>query len=86
MEAVIRRTAPKGAKVADRPAVPKQKKVQPPGMRIKAPKRKTRARAETGPSPYKECLWTRQGPGSKIMKTWLQSQEKPRLKAPIWVC
>ena len=60
----------------------------PPGIRIKAPKRKkkTRARAATGPSPFKECLWTRQGPGSNIMKTWLQSREKPRLKAPIWVC
>ena len=36
----------------------KTKKVQPPGMRIKAPKRKkkTRARAVTGPSPFKECL------------------------------
>ena len=57
-------------------------------MRIKAPKRKKkiRARAVTGPSPSKECLWTRHKPGSKIMKTWLQSWEKPRLEAPIWVC
>ena len=85
---VIRRTAPKGAKAAVRPTAPRQKRAQPPGMRIKAPKRKkkTRARAVIGPSPSKECLWTRQGPSSKIMKTWLQSQEKPRLKAPIWVC
>ena len=87
-EAVTKRTAPEGAKAANRLAAPRQKKVQPPGMRLKAlkTKRKTRARVVTGPSPYKECLWTRQGPGSKIMKTWLQSQEKPRLKAPIWVC
>ena len=86
--AVIRRTAPVGAKVAIRPAAPRQKKVQPPGMRIKVPKRKKRirARAVIGPSPFKECLWMRQGPGSKIMKTWLQSREKSRLKAPIWVC
>ena len=58
LEAVIRRTAPEGAKAAIRLAVPKQRKVQPPGMRIKASKRKkkTRARAVTGPSPYKECL------------------------------
>ena len=86
--AVIRRTALVGAKAADRPTVPKQKKVQPPGMRLKAPKikRKIRARAVIGPSPYKECLWTGQGPGSRIMKTWLRSQEKPRLEAPIWVC
>ena len=56
--AVIRRTAPKGAKVAVRLAAPKEKKVQPPGMRIKAPKRKkkTRARAETGPSPFKNVF------------------------------
>ena len=86
--AVIKRTAPIRAKAAVRLAAPRQKNVQLPGMRIKAPKRKkkTRARAMTGSSPFKECLWTRQGPGSKIMKTWLQSQEKPRLKAPIWVC
>ena len=87
MVAVIRRTAPEGAKAAIRLIVPRQKKAQPPGMRLKAlkTKRKTRARAETGPSPYKECLWTRQGPGSRIMKTWLQSREKPRLETPIWV-
>ena len=86
--AVIRRTASKGAKAAVRLAAPRQKKAQPPGMRIKAPKRKkkTRARAVIGPSPYKECLWTRQGPGSKVTKTWLRSQEKPRLEAPISVC
>ena len=42
--AVIRRTAPKGAKVAIRLAAPKEKKVQPPGMRIKAPKRKKKTR------------------------------------------
>ena len=50
MVAVIRRTAPIRARAAIRLAVPKQKKVQPPGMRIKAPKRKkkTRARAEIG--------------------------------------
>ena len=86
--AVIRRTAPIGVKAAVRLAVPRQKKVQPPGIRIKAPKRKkkTRARAETDPSPYKECLWTRHEPGSRIMKTWLQSWKKPRLKAPIWMC
>ena len=101
--AVIRRTAPVGAKVAIRPAAPRQKKAQPPGIRIKAPrqkkaqppgirikapkrKRKTGARAMTGPSPFKECIWMRQGPDSRITKTWLQSQEKPRLKAPIWVC
>ena len=71
--AVIGRTAPDGAKVAIRPTVPRQKKVQPPGMRIKAPKRKKkiRARVVIGPSLFKECLWTRQGPGSKITKTWL---------------
>ena len=59
--AVIRKTAPKGAKAAIRLAAPRQKKVQPPGMRLKAPKikKKTRARAKTGPSPSKECLWTR---------------------------
>ena len=86
--AVIRRTAPEGAKAAVRLTAPRQKKVQPPGMRIKAPKRKkkARARAVIGPSPSKECLWMRHKPGSKIMKTWLQSWEKPRLEAPIWVC
>ena len=86
--AVIRKTAPIGAKVAVRPAVPKQKKAQPPGIRIKAPKRKKkiRARAVIDSSPFKGCLWTRQEPGSRITKTWLQSQEKPRLEAPIWVC
>ena len=85
---VIRRTAPVGPKAAIRPAAPRQKRVQPPGMRIKAPKRKkkTRARAMIGPSPFRKCLWTRQGPGSRIMKTWLRSREKPRLKAPTWVC
>ena len=85
---VIRRTAPIGAKVAVRLAAPRWKKAPPPGMRLKAlkTKRKTRARAMIGPSSFKECLWMRQGPGSRIMKTWLQSQEKPRLKAPIWVC
>ena len=85
---VTRRTAPIRVRVAIRLAALRPKKAQPPGMRIKAPKRKkkTRARARTGPSPYKECLWTRQGPGSRTMKPWLQSQEKPRLKAPIWVC
>ena len=70
---VIKRTAPEGAKAAVRLAAPRQKKVRPPGMRIKAPKKKkkTRARAEIGPSPFKECLWMRQGPGSRIMKSWL---------------
>ena len=65
--AVIRRTVPV------RPTAPRQKKAQPPGMRIKAPKskKKIRARAMTGPSPSKECLWMRQGPGSRITKTWL---------------
>ena len=60
-EAVIRKTAPEGAKAAVRPAAPRQKKVQPPEMRLKAlkTKRKIRARAMTGPSPYKECLWMR---------------------------
>ena len=50
------------AKAAVRPAVPRQKKAQPPEMRIKAPKRKKkiRARAMIGPSPFKECLWTRE--------------------------
>ena len=88
MAAVIRRTGPEGAKVATRLAAPKLKKVQPPGMRLKAPKtrKKIRARAVIGLSTYKECLWTRQEPGSKIMRTWLQSREKPRLKAPIWIC
>ena len=38
--AVIRRTAPVRVKVAIRLAVPRQKRVQPPGMKIKAPKRK----------------------------------------------
>ena len=73
MKVVIRRTALEGAKAAIRLTAPRQKKVQPPGMRIKAPKtkKKTRARAVIGPSPSKECLWTRQGHGSKIMKTWL---------------
>ena len=75
MVVVIRRTAPIGARAAIRLAAPKQKKVQPPGMRIKASKRKkkTRARAEIGPSPFKECLWTRHEPGSRITKPWLQS-------------
>ena len=51
---VIRRTAPIGARVAVRLAASRQKKVQPPGTRLKAPKtkRKTRARAEIGPSSY----------------------------------
>ena len=86
--AVIRRTAPVRARAAVRLVAPRQKKVQHPGMRLKALKikRKTRARAETGPSPSKECLWTRNEPGSKITKPWLRSQKKPRLKAPIWVC
>ena len=50
LEAVIRKTAPDGAKVAIRPAAPRQKKAQPPGMRLKAPKtkRKIRARAVSG--------------------------------------
>ena len=88
LAAVIRRTAPIRAKAAVRPTVPRQKKAQPPEMRIKAPKRKKkiRARAMIGPSPFKECLWMRQGPGSRIIKTWLRSWEKPRLEAPIWVC
>ena len=61
LAAVIRRTAPIGAKVANRPAAPRQKKAQPPEMRIKAPKRKkkTRPRAVIGASPFKECLWMR---------------------------
>ena len=53
----IKRIVPAVKKVADRHKVPRRKKKpQPPGMRIKAPKRKkkTRARAKTGPSPYKE--------------------------------
>ena len=88
LAAVIRRTAPIGARAAHRPTVPRQKKAQPPGMRIKAPKRKkkTRARAEIGPSPSKECLWMRHKPGSRVTKTWLQSQEKLKSKASIWVC
>ena len=85
--AVVRRTVPVGAKAAVRLTAPRQKKAQPPGMRLKAPKRKkTRARAMIGPSLFKECLWTRQGPGSRIMNPWLQSWKKPRLEAPIWVC
>ena len=86
--AVTRRTAPIEARVAVRLAAPRQKKAQPPGMRIKAleTKRKTRARAVIGPSPFKECPWTRQEPGSRIMKPWLQCGKKPRLEAPIWVC
>ena len=57
--AVIRRTAPVRARAAVRLVAPRQKKVQHPGMRLKAPKikKKTRARAKTGPSPSKECLW-----------------------------
>ena len=53
----IRRIVPAMAKVVDRYKVPrKKKKSQSPEMRIKAPKgkKKTRARAETGPSPFKE--------------------------------
>ena len=88
LAAVKRRTAPIGAKVAIRHTVPKQKKAQPPGMRIKASKRKKkiRARAVIDPSPYKECPWTKQELGSRIMKPWLQSWEKPKSRAPIWVC
>ena len=58
LAAVIRRTALKGAKVAIRLTAPRQKKVQPPGIRLKAlkTKRKIRARAVIGPSPFKECL------------------------------
>ena len=58
LEVVIRRTAPEEAKAAVRLTVPKQKKVQPPGMRLKALKirKKTRARAVIGPSPFKKCL------------------------------
>ena len=58
LAAVIRRTAPIEARVAIRLAVPRPKKAQSPGMRLKAPKikRKTRARAETGPSPFKESF------------------------------
>ena len=69
-----RRTAPTVAKAADRLTVPRRKKkVQPPGMRIKASKRKKkiRARAVIGPSPFKECSWMKQELGSRIMKTWL---------------
>ena len=40
LAAVKRRTAPIGAKAAIRHTVPKQKKAQPPGIRIKASKRK----------------------------------------------
>ena len=67
LAAVIRRTAPIRARAATRPAVPRQKKVQPPGMRLKVlkTKRKTRARAVIGPSPYKEYLWTKQELGSR---------------------
>ena len=70
---VTRKTVPEGAKVAIRLAAPRQKKAQPPGMRIKASKKKkkTRTRAVIGLSSFRECLWTRQGPGSKITKTWL---------------
>ena len=58
LAAAIRRTAPEGAKAAIRLAVPRQKKAQLPGTRIKAPKRKKkiRARAMIGPSPSKGCL------------------------------
>ena len=84
---VTRRTAPIKARVAVRLTVPRQKKAQPPGMRLKALKRKkTRARAVIGPSPYKECPWMKQELDSRIMKSWLQSWEKPKSEAPIWVC
>ena len=84
-----KRTVLAVAKVAIRLAAPrKKKKAQPPGMRIKASKRKkkTRARVMIGPSPSKECSWTKQELDSRIMKPWLQSQEKPNSEAPIWVC
>ena len=70
---VTRKTVPEGAKAAIRLAAPRQKKAQPPGMRLKAPKtkRKTKARTETGPSSYKECLWMKQELGSRIMKSLL---------------
>ena len=73
LAAVIRRTAPVEERAAIRLAAPRQKKAQPPGMRLKAPKtkRKTKARTETGPSPYKECLWMKQELGSRIMKSLL---------------
>ena len=83
-----KRTVLAVAKVAIRLAAPRKKKAQPPGMRIKASKRKkkTRARVMIGPSPSKECSWTKQELDSRIMKPWLQSQEKPNSEAPIWVC
>ena len=73
LAAVIRRTAPIGERAAIRLAGPRQKKAQPPGMRLKAPKtkRKTKARTKTGPSPYKECLWMKQELDSRIMKPLL---------------
>ena len=51
----IKRILPTATKAVNRHKVPrKKKKLQPPGIRIKASKRKKRARAKTHPSPYKE--------------------------------